>query len=75
MKLRRVTENPHKEEWLVDIGYKLFDIVSVPRKLAYEKAINKGTEPKEVFDVEFYKTDKEKEYDISRQARLQRSSR
>ena len=54
-KLRHVIENPYKDEWLVDIGAKLFDIVSVPRKPAYEEAIDEGTEPKEVFDVEFYK--------------------
>ena len=37
----------------------MFDIVSVPRKQAYEKAIEKGTEPEEFFDAEFYQNQQE----------------
>ena len=46
--------NPFKEEWLEDVGTKLFDIISLDRKKLYEKAINDGRSPAEYFDYEVY---------------------
>ena len=53
-KLRHVIENPYKDEWLVNIGSKLFYIVSALRRRKYEKSIEDGKKPKEYFDLEFY---------------------
>ena len=46
--------NPFKEEWLENVGTKLFEIISLERKRPYEKAVDDCKAPRKYFDYEFY---------------------